>query len=258
MRVPLPVMANAYERYVRPPEDPYGVVNDLQQQEARQYVANAELMALRSCGNLPNSGTLPSQDLIFAIAQDDMEVNPPYTSAIAKASASPIYTTTANDTSDVIFVVLKDNLERFYKVIAQSKARTIADTPPAATNPHFAVRFFAKADSTTTRQPIEDRYTWLKLVYGFVHLGQTSKALRVIYASVEDHFKRDDLKGLGQVVAEVDIGRLNPQTMTALLRISGRAKRALPSWKRLLERISSELKRLKVPDLPGLMVGLVE
>jgi len=86
--------------------------------------------------------------------------------------------------------------------------------------------------------------------------GQTSKALRVIYAAVEDHFKREDLIGLGEILAGADLNRLNPQTMTALLRISGRAKRALPSWHALLQRTRTELTRLNVPDLPGLMLGL--
>jgi hypothetical protein len=132
----------------------------------------------------------------------------------------------------------------------------ILDSIPSATTMFPATQYRAKLGSTTTTQPIEDRFTWVKAVYELVRTSQSSRALRTIYAAVEDHFKRGDLVGLGEVLAEVDLKRLNPQTMTALLRISGRAKHAIPMWHSLLQRTKSELERLNVPDLPGLLVGL--
>ena len=114
------------------------------------------------------------------------------------------------------------------------------------------------AESATTGTAVEERYPWVKTVYQLIHKSQTTRALRIIYASVEAHFVNGDLKGLADILANVDLGRLDAVTMTGLLRISGRAKNAIPSWIVLLRKVRSELEREQVPDLPGLLIGLTE
>lgn len=251
----LPVMAAAYERLLRRPDDPYGLITEPEREEADTYAAKANTLVVQSCGNIPASGTLPTQDLLFAMTQDNSHARLFFTGVRDKPESAS-YWTTENVTGVILIEAVEESLKGLSRVFEKTHARALAANTPASTSLYSATQYCAAPDSRTAKLPVEDRYTWLKIVYELVRTGQSSKALRLIYASVEDHFKRDDLRGLNEVLAGVDVSRLNAQTMTALLRISGRGKRALLSWSRLLERTKVELARLRVADIQGLLVGL--
>jgi hypothetical protein len=252
MSTPLPVVTEAYRRLTRPAEDPYGVSNEPSRYEMRRIAAKAELMARQSTSTLPNSGTLPSQDLLFSYTKNTAG-NTVFRRLEAKTSHGNV---TESETSDVVQVVVYENLEAFWKVLEQEDNKKAVRSTSNATNSYSATQYRAEVGSATTMQPLEDRYSWVKVVYELVRVGKTSKALRVIYAAVESHFKEQSFTALSEILAEIDLGRLNPQTMTALLRISGRAKEVLPTWASLLGRARAELTGRNVPDIPGIMVGL--
>ena len=250
MNTSLPVMKEAYERFARPvKEDPYEAYLELHRDHLRQRITRTQLVTLQSTA--VSSGTLPPPDLLVANTIGNDVASALYRSFEAKINASQPEIETG------VSWIVKKNAEAVFKVLIYTSARAATENIQTSTDKFTANQYCRRVGSTTAKQPIEDSYPWVRMVYERVRLGQTSKALRLIYASVENHFMRQELVALAEILGEIDVHRLNPQTMTAILRISGRAKQALPSWQDLLQRVKAELARLNVPDLPGVMVGLV-
>jgi hypothetical protein len=249
-------MAEAYKRLVNSPEDPYGVCSSPESQEANQNIAKAKLIAMQSTFNLPNSGTPPSPDLVYAIVEGKQGRNILFCKELANTNANPLFLATENETNGVLLDFVTASLESFWQKYEQSNSSVVASIGSGATTLFSATQLRAKIESSTAKRSIEDHYSWVKAVYDLVRNGLTSRALRVVYSSVEDHFRKGELASLGEILGSIDVTRLNPQTSTALLRISGRARRALPAWKNLLLRTKAELVRQNVADLPGLLVGL--
>lgn len=108
----------------------------------------------------------------------------------------------------------------------------------------------------TSPRPVEDRYPWLSAVYELVAKGQSRRALRAIFVAVETQFAAHQFDALNEVLANVDLSKLDVKTMTGILRITGRAESVLSAWRPLLTRVRSELERLHVADIRGLLVGL--
>lgn len=253
MTAPLPVMETAYDRFIRPADEGYGVVHDDEREQASEYAAAAELMALQGAKYFTTSGTSLSADAIATSVEPAWQHLAQVTNAIAKYSESDC------QTNEIVYDLLRQNLKKFYEIVDRGDARCRVLRPSANTTWSLigSCSFTSHGtDSATDRQPVEDRFPWLRAVYELVKNGQTQKALRTIYASVEDHFSRGDLIGLGEVLSAADVARLNPQTATALLRITGRAKTAIPSWKVLLQRTQAELARQNLRNIQALLVGL--
>ena len=96
---------------------------------------------------------------------------------------------------------------------------------------------------------------WLQSIYE-VEIHDKRLALRHIYRAVEVHFARREIELLNEALGKVDLKQLSSFTMTGLIRVTSRAKAAMPNWKPLLRAIYAELELRDTPDLKGLFVGL--
>jgi hypothetical protein len=247
MLAPLPVINEAYERFVQPIDDPTGEIES-HRGRIRQRLDKAKLNAIQANTSIPHNDTLPNLELIAAdAAGESVGALVRYVICNAQNQAESV-------TGNVVGKIVKEHAASLFKLYAY--ASNCAAGRANSTVVYIPGQALWASGSTTAKRPIEESFTWVGVVYGLVRAGQTSKALRTIYASVERYLRENNLVALAAILGEIDIRRLNPQTMTALLRISGRAKEALSSWTDLRDRVKLELVRLNVSDLAGVMAGL--
>jgi hypothetical protein len=217
---------------------------------ARAVALNAQIYAGPITGNSITSitcSTAVSLDVFVTVTNQDPSPG------LQKRFAP----STENQTGDVFF----DNAARSILFLARrfdpatQRARQLLQGE--TTSPlNVASWVGGTTEGMSAARPLESRHPWIGSVYALVRDHKPRKAGPIIFGAIEGYLEKNDLRSLGEVLAEVDVEKLDPYTMTALLRISGRAKLSLPSWGTLLERVIQELIRTKYPNPSGLLVGL--
>lgn len=112
--------------------------------------------------------------------------------------------------------------------------------------------------STTALSPrvATTQLWWESVIYELVESGEETTALRTLFRAIEGLFANRNLETLERGLDRIDLRRLSPDLMVGLIRATYRARRALPNWAPMLDRVKEELETRKVPDWQRLLVGL--
>lgn len=262
MSVPLPVIAEAYRAL-----ESQAMCNWIPQIHAREAIRdcihNAQFYAAQTSANVSTSiGSGTAIPLDISVVLREGKVLPTwYEASFHVAGGGKDWDNTiavgiGNVTNDVFFRTAFENIQKCSLLIEggsnSAEWQTASDSTVPVQGPHVT----GSPEGASALEALEERHRWLRAVYILVKRGESRKAMRLIFAAVEDYLEKGDVRSLGDVLSNVDLSLLDPHTMAALLRISGRAKRAMPAWGALLDKVRLELIRRGVPEPNSVLVGL--
>lgn len=243
MTTPLPVINEAYRRFTSqsitntPPMLPRA--RDAAIEQARDVQWYAYYGAAHT--NV-GSSTGASIDLVAVYGADHPQQR------VVLMSCKEI----GNETNQGVRDVALAKIRRFTSLIGESLVHSTArnDATSLATET-FGTR---SVNSGTSERPLEEACPWVKALYERVRLGETRKAMRLVYAAVEGYFEQRDFRTLDEVLAGIELEKLDLYSMTALVRISARARMALTGWSPLVTKVKRELARRGAGE--SLLVGI--
>lgn len=261
MSAQFPVINAAYERFLRNPSENYGpsiAPSDLAlaRESAERAKAFGPALWGANCSYL-GSGTNATLDMGMAL-----EGRPAQHASLCGWEDSYRYgqvriaNVGSGSTGAAVVRVAEENFKELSVVLDGIYAVFVTTGTGTGTGSNANVFVAPESLVETKARPLEARHPWLLTAYELVELKRTRKALKTIFAGVENCLERADMSSLNEILAGVDLSRLDPQTMTAIARVSSRARRALPAWEPLVNRIRQHLGKLAIPNVNSLLLGL--
>lgn len=251
---PLPVLTGALKRLSQDMGES-SVRNPPRIEELIGRITSVANLSLQAHLSSPSSGTPLTNDLKFVLCQHtpSSAAFDVYSGYASRQLQKYMSSTTTND---VYFRLANEQIRQIAELLIpeHQECEDAQDSSPR--NSRWAFGPNNGGQSSTSSGSVEDRHDWLRRVYELVGAKNSRGAMRVVFASVEDLMRRGEVVALNEVVLGVDLARLDERTMVALVRISARARKAMPGWQFLLSRVRAELGRLNVKDIKGLLVGL--
>ena len=191
-------------------------------------------------------------------AQPDVEPRLEYAEVIMETYARQLPTHTARARSFVYFEIGRAEIDsvgtvqaelawpkRFYTRERVGDDATVILWPPSLT---------ASTAPTATTLPPDTQLA--EAVYRMVQATQAQGAMRILYRGIEDILAAQNFRILNSLLSQIELDRLTPELMVALIRATYRARFATPNWYKTLERIRASLEARRVPAWANLLVGL--